>query len=255
MEVRCELLVYFEKKGYTVDMRNKCSEFLEDLSEKTIRRFPPLRYICSINVMELLEENPNLGTLLFAEPMEFINMADNILYACLRTYEQNPLLESVRDSQVKIILRLSSVPELFVPTNQHHYNGLVTFKGMLIDITKPVHYAFHTVWSCPEECEDSEVILHYLPECAPKCCVCKSVLFENSALRRCGEEVKAIFTVENDFLSKTLPITDDLILKLRLGNKYFLTGTVVKKKVYLFSVEELQTLAAPLTAPIPGGNK
>ncbi|CAG5043645.1 unnamed protein product [Parnassius apollo] len=153
--------------------------------------------------------------------------------------------------QVAVIIRLKCFPPYITYANQRYYNGVIFLKGLLLDISIPSSYVFHTVWSCPEECEGNEVILHFIPKAPPKCYVCRSILFENSGLRRCGEQVKATFLSEFELMPKSYLVADDLIPKLKTGRMYNIHVIVLKKIKAVWSVEETAYLPAPLTYPIP----
>lgn len=45
MERHLEILLYLEKRRILVDMKKACQEFLQDVNEKAIRKFPPIRLI------------------------------------------------------------------------------------------------------------------------------------------------------------------------------------------------------------------
>ncbi|CAH1637030.1 unnamed protein product [Spodoptera littoralis] len=246
-ELQCELLLYLDIRRYLADMRDHCEDFLEQLTEKTLSKFPPLRFLFEIDVMDLLDVSPELGEFFIAEPNKFKRMCNDILFACVQATDIETR-NNIEYDQVAVILRLKSVP---IDSNSRYHKGLVTIDGLLLSVSKPETYVLHSVWSCPEECDGNEVILHYIPKHPPKCHLCKSNLFENSGLRQCGEQVTATFKIRNQLLPKTLKITDDLISKLNLGTRYIIHAVVTKKITTILSMENVITLAAPLTNPIP----
>lgn len=230
-------------------MKNDCEIFLEQLTEKTLCKFPPLRFLLELDIMDLIDVFPELGEVLIREPMKLQKMCNDILFACLQSTNIERR-NNIEYAQVAVTLRLKSVPQLFKP-NQHHYKGLVTIDGLLLTFSKPESYVYHSVWSCPEECEGSEVILHYIPKHSQKCNVCKSILFENSGLRRCGERVTATFKIKDQLLPKKFLIIDDFFPKLNLGSRYILHVVVTKKITAVWSLEKVIPLPAPITSPIP----
>lgn len=249
MEACCQLLVFLDKRDILRDMKKACDTFLKDLAEKSAPKLLPLRYPLEIDVMILLEEFPDLGKLLIEEPLKWQGIASEILYACVQAMVTDADYQ-IQPEQVAVKVRPSSLPCVLVKPNQRTYKGLVSFKGLLIAVTKPTNNVYHTVWACPEECEGSEIIIPYIPKNPPKCTVCRSVLFENSGARRCGEKITATFLLNNDVFPKKLEIVDDLIPKLKLGVKYDLTGVVLKKMFIIWSLEELILLCTPLTISI-----
>ncbi|XP_075977366.1 minichromosome maintenance domain-containing protein 2-like [Anticarsia gemmatalis] len=249
MELQCALLLYLDNRRHLNDMKIECDKFLEQLTEKMLSKFPPMRYILEIDVMDLIDVFPDLGNLLVTEPMQFQKMVNNILYSALQSTD-NEMRSRIEYAQVGVTIRMKSVPQLFEP-NPRIYKGLVTFEGLLISFSKPESYIYHSVWSCPEECEGNEVILHYIPKYPPKCYMCKSVLFENSGLRRCGDKVTATFQIKDEIFSKKFHIVDDLIAILNLGSRYVLHAIVSKKVTSVWSIEKVIPLPAPITSPIP----
>lgn len=250
MELQCQLLLYLDSRRYLDDMKTECDKFLvEQIIEKTINKFPPFRYYLKIDVMDLLDAFADVGMFLVKEPLKWQRMCSEILFACLQSTngEQN---QTVQQDQCLALIRLRSLSKLLVQKSKHSYSGLVLFEGILISISKPTSYVHHTVWSCPEECEGNEVVLRYIPKAPPKCYVCKSVLFENSGLRRCGEQVTATFKLKNQCFSKNLAITDDLIPKLTLGLKYSIHVVVLKKLTTVWSLEEIMPMLTSLTCPV-----
>ncbi|CAH0686406.1 unnamed protein product [Spodoptera exigua] len=248
-ELQCELLLYLDTRRYLYDMRGNCEDFLEQLTEKTLCKFPPLRFLLEIDVMDLLDVSPELGEFLLEEPNQFQRMCNDILFACVQATDIETK-NNIEYAQVAVILRLRSVP-INSTCNSRHYKGIVNIDGLLLSVSKPENYVLHSVWSCPEECEGNEVILHYIPKHPPRCHLCKSILFENSGLRQCGERVTARFKICDQLLSKPLNITDDLIPKLHLGTRYMLHAVVTKKLTIVWSLEIIIPLAAPITNPIP----
>ncbi|XP_053608768.1 uncharacterized protein LOC128674304 [Plodia interpunctella] len=251
MDLHCQILLYFDNRRIISDMKNTCDQFLSEINDKTICKYPPLRFLLEIDVMDLLDMVPEIGETLLQEPIKWQNVCNEILFACLVSLDSNEWTKNMRPNQVAVNLRLKCLSKVLMVPNRHYYKGLVSFQGLLLAISKPNSYAYHTVWSCPEECEDSEVVLQYIPKVPPKCYVCKSVLYENSGLRRCGEQVKVTLKLKNSLLSKSLKITDDLIPVLTLGRVYNFYGVVLKNAMSIWSLEEVIPLPVPITAPIP----
>ncbi|CAH2230110.1 jg19584 [Pararge aegeria aegeria] len=231
-------------------MKNECEIFLDQLNEKTVSKFPPFRYLLEIDVMGLLELFPELGEHLIKEPLKWQRYCNDILYACLKTSD-NEMNQRIQSSQVAVNIRLKSFPHVLFNFKMRHYSGIVSFKGLLINVCKPTNYVYHTVWSCPEECEGNEIILQFIPKTPPKCYLCRSTLFENSGLRRCDEQVEATFKFKNDLLPKKYTIINDLIEKLKLGDTYFINAVVLKKATAIWSLEVAVMHPAPTTSPIP----
>ncbi|KAF9793735.1 hypothetical protein SFRURICE_003559 [Spodoptera frugiperda] len=248
-ELQCELLLYLDIRRYLADMRDNCEDFLEQLTEKTLCKFPPLRFLLEIDVMDLLDVSPELGEFLMAEPNKFQGMCNDILFACVQASDIEAR-NNIEYAQVAVILRLKSVPT-DSNFNSHYCKGLVNIDGLLLSVSKPENYVLHSVWSCPEECDGNEVILHYIPKHPPRCNLCKSILFENSGLRQCGEQVTATFKIRDQLQPKTLKITDDLISKLFLGTRYIIHTVVSKKITKVWSLENIKPLATPITSSIP----
>ncbi|XP_063385473.1 uncharacterized protein LOC134671544 [Cydia fagiglandana] len=248
MEAGCQLLLYLDKRRLLLYMKEECENFLQKLNDKSAR-FPPFRYLLEIDVMDVIDLVPDVGNLLLKEPLKLQHKFNEILFACLQNV--NNYTHGIECPQVAVTLRLKSVPSVLLRTNSRNFSGLVHFRGLLLAISKPASYAYHTVWSCPEECEGSEVILQYIPKVPPKCYVCKSVLFENSGLKRCGEKVTATFLLKGQMLTKQFLILDDLIPKLKLGSIYDIYGVILKKITSIWSIEEVLPFAAPVTSPIP----
>ncbi|CAD0197646.1 unnamed protein product [Chrysodeixis includens] len=249
MELQNRLLLYLDNRRYLNSMKQYCETFLEESTEKTLSKFPPLRYIMEIDVMDLLDAHPEMQESVFSEPVLLQRMCNEILFACLQSTDCE-MKEDIQFAQVSVTLRLKSVPRLH-DSNPCNYNGLVTIEGLLLSVSKPESYVYHSVWSCPEECEGSEVILHYIPKHPPKCYVCRSILFENSGSRRCGEQVSAMFDVKNQKLPKKFFIADDLLSQLNLGCNYLLHVVVTNKIVKLWSLEKNNHRPAPLTTRSP----
>lgn len=231
-------------------MKNKCNEFAQTELKENGNKFPPLRCLLDIDVMDILETFSDIGDFLLKEPLKFQSVCGDILFACLQTARDEPI-QNVQPAQVAVVVRFNSLPKLLVPPNRRKYSGLVTFEGVLIAVSKPETYVYHTVWSCPEECEDSEVILHFIPKIARKCYVCRSILIENCGLRRCGEQVKATFKLDSSICSKDFNIADDLLSRLVLGSKYLIHAVVMQKLTVVLSLEEIVPLPAPITSTIP----
>lgn len=250
MDFSCQLLLYLDKKQILSNMKHACLQYIDDSNNNTGAKFPPCRFLLELDVMNLMECSPAVGQLLLREPLKWQRICNEILYACLRSTDEHRD-EFVDPAQAVVNLRPTCVPIVIVARNQRHHEGLQSYNGVLLACSKATSYVFHTVWSCPEECEGNEVILHYIPKLPPKCCVCKCVLFENSGLRRCGEQVSATFKLENNLFSTNFWIVDDLIPKLKLGKKYNILAVSAKKCVMVWSLEEVIPLVTPVTAPIP----
>lgn len=249
MDLNCKLLLYLDRRGALVEMENACQYFLKTLSEKTINKFPPFRYLLQVDIMDLFDMFPDLGEFLIKEPMKWKNFCNDVLYACLQSMS-NDVYNNIEPAQVAVNLRFKSVSRLVCRPNPRVYKGLVSCQGLLLSVSKPSNYVFHTVWTCKEECEGTEVILQCIPKNPPKCHICRSILFENSGLRRCGEQVTALFDINNIFLSKSFTIVDDLIPELKLGSMYGINSVVVKNLTAVWSIEEIVGLPAPVTTPI-----
>lgn len=247
MDMQCKLLLYLDKRRYLTNMRNACEDFIKNLDEKTIRKFPPLRFLLEIDVMNVFDLLPSLGDFLLREPLKWQSICNDIFYACLKSIDSE-FVQNIESAQLAVILRLKSLPRYLLSDTR---KSLISISGLLIAVSKPTSYVYHTVWSCPEECEGNEVILHYIPKHPPKCYVCKSVLYENGGFRRCGEQVKATFKIKHTLISKTFNIVDDLIPYLRLGARYTLTTVVLKKSTFVWSLQETNILRAPITSSIP----
>lgn len=250
MELLSELLLYLDRRRFLFDMKSQCEEFTNKLAADFYPKFPPLRYFFEVDTMDMLNFSPDLGKLLLEEPLQFQRFCNQILYACLKS-TGSYCLDYVKTSQVVTILRLKSMPRLLVNLNSHLHEGLACSQGLLLDVSKPSPYVYHTVWTCPEECEGNEIILQYIPKAPPKCYTCKSVLFENSGLRRCGEQVSAVFKIRDQLLPKTIKVIDDLFPKLKLGSTYFITEIILKKAKEVWSLEVILPLPAPTTMANP----
>ncbi|XP_049875076.1 uncharacterized protein LOC126373114 [Pectinophora gossypiella] len=249
MKLISELLLYLDKKTYLMLMKNSCEKYLEELTESVISKFPSFRFILEIDVLDLLNLHPDLGNWLLKEPLQFQRACSEILYACLQSLNNDN--KAVEFAQVITNLRLKCVPQLEFRWKSRSYTGLTSIYGLLVSVSKPESYVNYTVWSCPEECEGNEIIRHYIPEVPPKCCVCKSVQFENSGLRHCGERVIAKFKLKKCLLPATFTIVDDLISKLNVGGHYIIYLTAVKNSAIVWDLEQSFSLRAPLTSPVP----
>ncbi|KPI90927.1 Uncharacterized protein C8orf45-like [Papilio xuthus] len=250
MDLQYKLLLYLDKRRVLTAMANSCESFLDECLDKGTNKFPPLRHLLEIDVMDLFNVFPELGDFLIQEPLQFQHICNKILFACINSIDSENK-NNVQLMQVATNLRLKCVPQFLSNEKQPYYGGIMLKKGLLLDISKPNSYVFHTVWSCPEACEGNEVILQFIPKTPPKCYVCRSVLFENSGLRRCGEKVTATFISNDEFLPRKYFIVDDLISKLNVGNMYNLYVVVLKNNKSVWSVEESVILPAPITYPIP----
>ncbi|XP_013136146.1 PREDICTED: MCM domain-containing protein 2-like [Papilio polytes] len=248
VELQYKLLLYLDKRRVLTEMANSCESFLDQCVDKTTNKFPPLRHLLEIDVMDLYNDFPELGDFLIQKPLQFQHICNKILFACINSIDSEN--NNIQLMQVATILRLKCIPQVLSNEKKPYYEGIMLRKGLLLDISKPNSYVFHTVWSCPEGCEGNEVILQFIPKTPPKCYVCRSVLFENSGLRRCGEKVNATF-LSNELLPRKYNIVDDLISKLNIGNTYNIHVVVLKSIKIVWSVEESVTLPAPMTYPIP----
>lgn len=249
MKLKCALLLYLDDRHYLLNMKTECENFLNQMTEIELCKFPPLRCTIEIDVMDMINVFPEIFNVLIKEPMKLQKMFNDILFAVLLSTD-NEMKNSIAYAQVSVVLRFRSMPILSLP-NQHNYVGLVNFDGLLISFSKPESYVYHSVWSCPEECEGNEVVLHYIPKHHPKCFICKSNLFENGGWRRCGEKVFATFQLKNQLLPRKFIIIDDLITQLHLGSRYILHAVVTKNITSIWSVEKIIPLPASITSPIP----
>lgn len=250
MKLRYQLLLYVDKRRFLVEMKKSCDEFLDQYSEKSSNKYPPLRHLLELDIMDLLDVFPDLGNFLIKEPLQFQQICNEILFACIKSID-NDDKQFVKPMQVAVTVRLKCFPQILSYPKQRSYGGLIIFTGLLMDILKPNSYVIHSVWSCPEECEGNEVILNFLPKVSLKCYVCRSVLFENGGLRRCGEQLIATFMSNNYPPQRKYFICDDLITKLKLGRIFNVYAVVLKHTTTVWSIEEVVTLPAPLTFPIP----
>lgn len=250
MEFQCNLLLYLDKRRFLDDMKNECEKFFETELKENAHKSPPLRYLLEIDIMDLQDTFPELAELLLKEPLVWRRISNIILFACLQS-TRDEVIEIVQPEQVAAIVRIKSLSKLMVPPNKKQYSGIVTFEGILLSVSKPAIYVYHTVWSCPEECDGSKVILQFIPKVPRKCYMCRSILFENAGLRRCGEQVKAAFKLTNMICPKVFNISDDLVPRLALGSKYFIHGIVTKKLTEILSLEEILPLPAPITSSVP----
>ncbi|XP_028032081.1 uncharacterized protein LOC114244451 [Bombyx mandarina] len=249
MELHCELLLYLDKRRYLGKMKDDCENFLESLTEKTVSKFPSLRCFLEIDVMDVIDVLPSLGELIIKEPLKLQKMCNDVLFACLRSIDVDNY-KLVEYSQVVVVLRLKCVPRILCLPNPKRYKGLTYFEGTLLAKSESVSYVYHTVWSCPEDCEDSVNIIHYIPKTPPKCCICRSTMYENSGLRRCGDQVTATFKLKGDYLLRKFYIVDDLIPKLKVG-LYYALHAIVGKSIIIWSLEKIKQCKAPMTHPVP----
>ena len=250
MESELNILLYLEKRRALFDMKDACEHFLDQLDDKTVWKFPPLRYSLEVDVMYLYETFPELGDFLLKEPLKWQRYCSDILYACLKSLDHD-MMQHVQPTQVVVNIRVSSLPSVLYDQKYIKYDNLILLQGLLIDISKPTNYVHHSVWCCPDECDGNEVILHYIPKVPPKCYLCKNILYENSGLRRCGDQVKATFKLKYELLTKSFTVVDDLIDKLKLGSKYVVHIVLLKKLMSVWSLEEVFTHPAPMTTMSP----
>jgi hypothetical protein len=249
MELQCQLLLYLDKRRFLCAMKDSCENYIRTLTAETVCKFPPLRFFLEFDVMDLLDVFPDLGNLLLSEPLKCKRFCDIILFSCLKSV-RGEFVDTVQSSQVAVILRLRNVTQTTVNMNPRMYKSLVCFKGRLIDISTLTPYVYHTVWSCPEECEGNELILHCIPKTLPKCYICKSSLYENSGLRRCGDQITATLKCSTDMLPRTFKIVDDLIAKIKLGSQYLIHAVILKRFVEVWSMELIAPIPAPMTTVI-----
>ncbi|XP_045512146.1 uncharacterized protein LOC123706773 [Pieris brassicae] len=238
-------------------MKTSICDYLDHLNNETIVRFPPLRFLLKLDVMDLCDAFPELGDLIHKEPVKFNNICNEIFFACLKSTE-NEYTQIIQASQVAVTIRLKSLPRVLSRSTSQSTSrcgNLVTHFGLLLNISKLTSNVFHSVWSCPEECEGNELILHYIPKASPKCSLCKSTMFENSGLRGCGEQVIATFKLKNTLLCKRFTIIEDLIPLLKLGSSYFIHTVVLKQTVAVWSLEEHIMLHVPPTFSAPSDIK
>ncbi|CAH2090151.1 unnamed protein product [Euphydryas editha] len=253
MERHLQILLYLEKRRLLADMKNSCEAFLKDINEKTVRKFPPIRFVLQLDVMELLDLFPDSGEFFIQEPLRWQQCCNDILFACLKSLD-NDMNQIVQPTQVAVIIRVKSLP-CILTMKQRKHKGIVSLRGLLVDMTRPTNYVYHTVWSCPDECEGNEVIIHFIPKIPPKCYLCRNTLFENSGLRRCGDQVRATFKLKNNLLPQNYTIVDDLISKLKVGKMYIINVVILKKLTSVWSVEESTVIPAPITTPLPSDIK
>ncbi|CAG9788394.1 unnamed protein product [Diatraea saccharalis] len=247
MELQIQLLLYLDKNRILFDMKSHCENFISNSTSETLCKFPPFRYNLEIDVMTLLDFLPELGRSLLTEPLKWQRTCDKILYAILRSFE-NDFLDTIQTNQVAVVIRLKNISPHMTESGPGVYKSLDCFKGKLLNVSKPFPYVYHTVWSCPEECDSNEVIIRGIPKTPTRCSVCRSILFENSVLRRCGEQITATFKMKNVVMPKKLEIVDDLLLKAKLGLNYLITIVVQKNITEVWSIEVLEPLLLPITA-------
>lgn len=206
MESELSILLYLETRRTLIDMRDACELFLKQLDDKTVWKYPPLRYLLEVDVMYLFETFPELGDFLMKEPLKWQRCCNNILYACLKSLD-NDMVQHVQPTQVAVNIRLSSVPTVLYDQKFIKYENVVLLRGCLLEISKPTNYVYHSVWCCPDECDGNEVILHFIPKTLPKCNVCKNVLYENSGLRRCEIKSRLLLNLNISFYQKHSPLS------------------------------------------------
>lgn len=246
----CEVLLYLDKKKHLVEMQSSCKQFVIEQTELSWRQFPPLRYRLDIDMMQLLNDFPYVGKLLLDEPMKWQDICVDILFTCIQTIHEKSEELPIHRAQMTVILNIKCLPQNVVEINPRHYRGLTYIQGVLLEISKSFSYVIHSVWNCPEDCEGSEKILHYIPKSPPRCYVCKTVLFENSAFRRCADQVIGTFMMEKDFICKRIKISDEHFNKLKLGARHNLVVVIVKKTTFVWAIEAVNDLPAPSTIRI-----
>ncbi|XP_041981603.1 uncharacterized protein LOC121735001 [Aricia agestis] len=235
-------------------MKNICVKFFEKYNEDhtLLRKFPPVQYLLRLDVMDIIDFSPELGDFLLREPLMWQKYCTEIFYACLKScIDNSALCNLVGFSQVIIKIRLRCMPAFLLNNKEATYNSIVAYTGLLIDVSKPSDYLYYTVWSCPEECEGNEIILHHVTKTPPKCFVCRSTLYEKKGLRKYCDQVTALFQVNRDNgFCKRLIILDDLIHELKLGAMYNIHVVVLKKTSFVWSVEEIVDLPLILISPV-----
>lgn len=204
--------------GAFEQLRKQCECYTADFAERTVYRF-----VLCMDLMHLLDFNATLGNLVLTEPLNAINVFQEVCFVIIHTLSWIPNLSF--PSQVLAVVRFSSVSpcqEFTTSKNVAKYgtSNLVKIVGIITGITAVTQYTQSARFYCPQsECFGSAKYCYIRVHLAGKtenvtirsdflCKYCGSSLIEDVTCRtladKCIVQVISPLTVD-----KTLWINSD----------------------------------------------
>ncbi|KAJ7363409.1 Minichromosome maintenance domain-containing protein 2 [Desmophyllum pertusum] len=151
MDEKSILEVAFEwlcECGAFDQLRKQCECYTTDLAEKTVYRF-----VLEMDLMHLLDFNATLGNLVITEPLNAINVIQEVCYVIIHTLSWIPDL--LFPSQVLAVVRFSSVSPHQECVSSKNLSGhgqpnLVKIVGIVSGITAVTQYTQSARFYCPQ---------------------------------------------------------------------------------------------------------
>ncbi|XP_027043854.1 minichromosome maintenance domain-containing protein 2-like [Pocillopora damicornis] len=244
MEVRSILEVAFEwfcECGAFEQLRKQSKCYSADSTEKTVYRF-----VFKMDLMDLLDFNATLGNLAIVEPLNAINVFQEVSYIVIHTLSWIPDL--LLSSQVLVVVRFSSVPPYQESISSWNLAGngqpnLMKICGIISGITAVTQYTQSARFYCPHsDCLGSAKYCYIRVHMAGKtenvtvrsdfvCRYCGCSLLEDVTCRtladKCIVQVISPLTVDRKLwintgcgkFYQTIPIyvRDELIREVQIG--------------------------------------
>lgn len=244
MEVKSILEVAFEwfcECGAFEQLRKQSKCYSADSTEKTVYRF-----VFKMDLMDLLDFNATLGNLAIVEPLNAINVFQEVSYIVIHTLSWIPDL--LLPSQVLVVVRFSSVPPYQESISSWNLAGngqpnLMKMCGIISGITAVTQYTQSARFYCPHsDCLGSAKYCYIRVHMAGKtenvtvrsdfvCRYCGCSLLEDVTCRtladKCIVQVISPLTVDRKLwintgcgkFYQTIPIyvRDELIREVQIG--------------------------------------
>ncbi|CAH3120737.1 unnamed protein product [Pocillopora meandrina] len=244
MEVKSILEVAFEwfcECGAFEQLRKQSKCYSADSTEKTVYRF-----VFEMDLMDLLDFNATLGNLAIVEPLNAINVFQEVSYIVIHTLSWIPDL--LLPSQVLVVVRFSSVPPYQESISSWNLAGngqpnLMKICGIISGITAVTQYTQSARFYCPHsDCLGSAKYCYIRVHMAGKtenvtvrsdfvCRYCGCSLLEDVTCRtladKCIVQVISPLTVDRKLwintgcgkFYQTIPIyvQDELIREVQIG--------------------------------------
>ncbi|CAH3032428.1 unnamed protein product [Porites lobata] len=141
--------------GAFEQLRKQCEQYTKDFTEKSVYRF-----VLNMDLMYLLDFNAEIGNMAIHEPLNCINLFQEVCYVIIHTLSWIPNL--LYPSQVVAIVRFSSVS----PSKEcisiknfagHGHPNLVKIVGIVSGMTAVTKYTQSARFYCPQStCLGSE---------------------------------------------------------------------------------------------------
>uniref|UniRef100_A0A8D0BZH5 Minichromosome maintenance domain containing 2 n=1 Tax=Salvator merianae TaxID=96440 RepID=A0A8D0BZH5_SALMN len=248
-------LMYLDRSGGLQKFMDDCKVYNADSKQS----YAIFRFLVLINPSDITELDAEFGNYILHEPVKATQIFQSVCFTTVKTLS---LIQEVKtEAQIRVVLKLTHLPSLpsyvlslhkfALDYSSHRFYML---EGIVLAMTIVTKYTQGAKFVCCEEacqfCEEFQYIRVHTPGATEAatvrndlaCSFCSSPLQEDMKYRVLGDkqmiemiDIKAISVFQGfsqskmhiRFQSFTVFLRDELIDKMKLGNKYKVIGIPV----------------------------